>query len=257
MLKAEIKPGTEYALREKRAPGTPFQRVRIIEHIRGNKLKAEWVEPNPGLVHYVESGQLIVPWKEHKAFLRDEENEERMWEHNKGQGFKGDCPVVRALEQVFESVGEQGVQFSHGTLNGPPEAIKRVKARAGTNPEVNSPAAYLDRHGTLHLPFDEALELGRKFCTAEPSTVLIGVESTGRDWERKARQGEDYIVKLLNEYRASWAILRQWAGYDAAVAQREAEIQRLERLVWDAIYVLQKAGLDREASKLRRAIEWE
>jgi hypothetical protein len=29
------------------------------KHIRGNKWKAEWVDPNPGLVHYVESGQLV------------------------------------------------------------------------------------------------------------------------------------------------------------------------------------------------------
>jgi hypothetical protein len=48
MLKQEIKPGVEYALREKRVPGEPLQRVRITEHIRGNKWKAEWVEPNPG-----------------------------------------------------------------------------------------------------------------------------------------------------------------------------------------------------------------
>lgn len=52
-----------------------------------------------------------------------------------------------------------------------------------------------------------------------------------------------------------WALIRQWAGHDAAVAQREAEIQKLERLVWDAIYSLQKAGLDSEAARLRRAIE--
>jgi putative hemolysin len=66
---------------------------------------------------------------------------------------------------------------------------------------------------------------------------------------------DEYIVGLLNEYRASWALIRQWAGLDAAIAQREAEIQKLERLVWDAIYALQKAGLDREAATLRRAIE--
>jgi hypothetical protein len=48
---------------------------------------------------------------------------------------------------------------------------------------------------------------------------------------RKARHGEDYIIGLLNEYRAAWAVVRQWAGHDAAMIQREAEIQRLERLV--------------------------
>jgi hypothetical protein len=41
-------------------------------------------------------------------------------------------------------------------------------------------------------------------------------------------------------------LLRQWAGQDAAIAQRDTEIQRLERLVWDAVYALQKAGLDKE-----------
>jgi hypothetical protein len=39
------------------------------------------------------------------------------------------------------------------------------------------------------------------------------------------------------------------------VAQRDAEIQRLERLVWDAVYLLQKKGLDSDAARLRRAIE--
>jgi hypothetical protein len=38
------------------------------------------------------------------------------------------------------------------------------------------------------------------------------------------------------------------------VALREAEIQRLERLVYDAVYALQKAGLEREAARLRRAL---
>jgi hypothetical protein len=81
MLKAEIKPGLQYAVREKREPGTPFQRVRILEHIRGNKWKAEWIEPNPGLIDYVESGQLIVPWKQRRPFL-EEENEKRLQDHN-------------------------------------------------------------------------------------------------------------------------------------------------------------------------------
>ena len=33
VTKTEIKTQTEYALREKRSPGTPFQRVRVVEHI--------------------------------------------------------------------------------------------------------------------------------------------------------------------------------------------------------------------------------
>jgi hypothetical protein len=111
-------------------------------------------------------------------------------------------------------------------------------------------------HRPPHLPFDEALEIAQKFCAAEPAAVLAEVESIEREWAQKARQpGEEYMVKLLNEYRAAWALVRQWAGHDAAVAQREEQIQKLERLVWDAVYALQKAHLDSEAARLRRAIE--
>lgn len=255
MLKSEIRPRAEYALREKRAPGTPFQRVRVIEHVRRNKWKVEWIDPNPGLVDYVESGQLIVPWKDQKTLLKEEANEERLRAHNERNGYDDeDSPVVRALHDVFDSVPD-GINFYKGSLTASPEAMDRLRVRAGIGASQESPVAYIDRRGQLHVPFDVALDLGRKFCAAEPSTVLVGVEATERKWEHKARRGEDYIVSLLNEYRASWALIRQWAGHDAAVAQREAEIQRLERLIWDAVYALQKAGLDSEAAGLRRAVE--
>ena len=39
------------------------------------------------------------------------------------------------------------------------------------------------------------------------------------------------------------------------MAQREAEIQRLDRLICDAVYALQKAGLNEEAAKLGHEIE--
>jgi hypothetical protein len=65
---------------------------------------------------------------------------------------------------------------------------------------------------------------------------------------------EERAASLLNEFQGSAALLRQWTGRDPAIAQREQEIQILERLVWDAIYALQKAGQDREASRLRRSL---
>jgi hypothetical protein len=157
--------------------------------------------------------------------------------------------------QVFEAVGEH-VQCYRGVLSGAPEAIERVKARANVRSSAEPYPAYRDRKGTLHCPFDAAFELARKFCAAEPSTVLAGVESTESEWSSESsRPGEEYIIPLLNRYRASWALIRQWTGHHPAVAEREAYIQRLERLVWDAIYALQKAGLDSDAGKLRQAME--
>jgi hypothetical protein len=254
MWKSEIKPGVQYAIREKRIRGTPFQRVRIISHIRGNKWKAEWIDPNPGLVHFVESGHLIVPWREHKAFLKEERNEARLEQHNETQGHHRNSPVDRALEQIFETIADD-VGYGDGVVCGSPAAVDRVTTRACLETGKHSPVSYADRTGNLNLPFDEALELGRRICAAEPSTVLLAIESTERDWTQRTQRGETHLVSLLNEYRASWALIRQWAGLDAAVAQREAEIQRLERLVWDEVYALQKAGLDSEANRLRRAVQ--
>jgi hypothetical protein len=243
-------------LREKRGSPVPLQGVRILEQIRGNRWKAEWIAPNPGLIHFVESGHLLAPWKEHKTFLKEELDEARLREHNGRKGYKRDSPLEDAPHEVFESVSDKDFSYWRGVLCGPVEAIDRLGARAGMEAGKHSPYAYTDRRGVLRLPFDEALDVARRFSAAEPAAVLIAIEGTERKWGREAATpGEEHMASLLNEFRASWALIRQWAGQDAAVAQREAEIQRLERLVWDAIYAMQKAGLDREAGRLRRAIE--
>jgi hypothetical protein len=70
-----------------------------------------------------------------------------------------------------------------------------------------------------------------------------------------SRPGGEYLIPLLNSYRAAWAILRQWCHNDALTAAREKEISTLVQLVWDAIYALQKAGADEEAARLRHVLE--
>jgi hypothetical protein len=255
MLKAQIKPRTEYALREKLLRGAPFQRVRTIEHIRGNKWKVEWIEPNPGLVDYVKSGQLIVPWKDHRAFLKEEAAETNIREHNERRGYVKDSPPDDALSEIFEAMGER-ITYYRGQLTGAPEAIDRIKSRAGMETGAKSSAAYTDREGVLHVPFDEALELGRAFCAREPQTVLVKIEAAESKWSQEVGHlGKEYMAELLNDYGPAWALIRQWAGHDAAVAAREERIKRLERLVWDAVYALQRAKLDEEASRLRRVLE--
>jgi hypothetical protein len=174
MLKSEIKPGAHHAFREKRTPGVPFQRLKILEHIRGNKWKAEWIEPNAGLVDYVESGELIAPWKEHKAVMREETDRQRIDEYNDMRGYSLKSPVTNALSEVFESVGE-GVTFWGGCLRGKAGAIDRLKTRISLKPGQHSLYSYFDRQGMLFLPFDEALEIAKKFCSVEPQAVLVKI----------------------------------------------------------------------------------
>lgn len=119
-----------------------------------------------------------------------------------------------------------------------------------------TPTAYKDRHGTFHLPFADALVIAKAFSAAEPRTVLVGVEATEQKWSHEARQpGSEYIVSLLMSIVRPGQSFGSGPGYDAAIAQREARIEQLERLVWDAIYALQKANHDREAERLRRAMQ--
>ena len=254
MWKADIKPGVAYAFRERRGVGMPVQRVKILKHIRGNKWQAEWIDPNPGLIHFVESGQLLVRWRELKAFLKEEAASEELRRHNLEVGWSYSSPLDNALSCVFESVGDE-ISYWKGTLTGAPEALERLRARAKTPAALPCRYQFEDRAGTVHVPFDEAVNIAKRFAAAEPSTVLVNIQTTERKWARDAGQGEDYIVSLLNEYRAAWALIKQWTGHDPIVEEREAEIQRLERLVWDAVYALQKAGLDRESARLRKAVE--
>jgi hypothetical protein len=252
--KSWIQPGQEYAFREKRVPRAKLERVRVLERVRKTKWKAEWIEPNPGLVHYVESRQLVSTWKDHKSFLKQEEQDLSIKEESARGGYRKDSPVDRALYEVFDSIGDD-LGYYNGILSCEPEALPRFKARIAAGSHQESPHGYVGRDGKLHLPFGDAVAFAQAFCAAEPSTVLVRIEATERKWAQSARRpGEEYIVDLLSEYRAAWALIRQWAGHDSALAIRDAEIERLERLLWDAVYVLQKAGLDREAGRFRRAI---
>ena len=254
MLKSELKAGVEYAFREKRVAGTPLTRIKLLEHVRGNRWKAKWIDTHPGLVDYVTTAQILVPWKEHKQFLQEETDLAHLREYNLSHGYDGNFPVCEALQQVFESV-QDGISYDRGILRTTWEQLNRLRARSRLSEYVLQRPAFQGRDGSLKLPHDQAEELARNFCLVEPAPVLINIETTERNWSMDVvRPGNEYLAPLLNQYRASWAIIRQWCGSDAAVAERDKRIEILERLVWDAIYVLQKAGLDSEATRLRRTI---
>ena len=254
MLRSELKAGADYAFREKRVSGSPLARIKLIQHVRGKRWKAKWIDTHPGLIDYVTTDQLLVPWKEHEQFLQEEKDFASLREYNRTHGYDGNFPVSEALQQIFEKI-EDYISYDRGMIRTNFDALNRVRARCGLPEYELQPPAFQCRDGSLRLPHDQAQELGRKFCMSEPAPVLIAIEATERTWAMEAgRPGNEYQISLLNEYRASWAIIRQWCGMDAAVAARQKRIEILEGLVWDAIYSLQKAGLDSEAIRLRSVI---
>jgi hypothetical protein len=256
MQKQEIRLRGEYGFRDKPVKHSDLEHVRVLEHIRGNKWKVEWLDPNPGLVDYAESVQLVCIWKDRRAFLDEEEHRQTLKRRNEEQGYSDDSTIAGALYDVFESLGEKDVSFYKGDVLCTPEAIERVRIRTKMEFDEPSPYAYTDRRGIIHLPFEEALAIAKKFCAVEPDAVLASIEATERNFAREIRTpGTEHTVSLLNNFQASAAVIRQWTGHDPAIAQRERQIQMLERLVWDAIYALQKAGQDKEAARLRRALQ--
>lgn len=238
MEKQAIKPGMEYAIREPVAVGVEFQRVKILENVRGSRWRAQWIEPNPGLVEYISSKNVIVERSQRKAFLRDEQHAAALTAHLARIGYRGDDhPVSRAVSEVFEAAGEPDLLFWRGELEFEADALDRLANRAGI-PAPTSPVGYVDRHGRHHLPFDSVQPLAEHLARREPSTVLTPVEVAERDWTSRAREPDGaYALGLLADYRACWAVIRQWAGHDAAVAIREERIDELEqlltRVMWD------------------------
>ena len=107
MLAEDIVIGDEYLLREPPRPGAEIQHVKVLEKVRTGRWRVEWLDPNPGLVDYVKSANLIVPWNQRARYLRDERHREQLaalpQRHDDGR----DGPVADAVEQVLEATGEQ------------------------------------------------------------------------------------------------------------------------------------------------------
>jgi hypothetical protein len=261
MLRHELRCGDKYGFQERPLQEeAPLQCIQLVKHIRGRKWKVRWIDTHPGLVDYIDSAQILVPWDARKAYLQEKNDREAMSRHNSDLGFEQDSVVAEAVHTVFENIGD-GAHFDckHGSMSGSIDMIERLRARAKlTEDELSSaaPYSYIERSGRLRLPYGCALNFARAFSMQEPAGILAAIEASERDSSLSATKPENaYQIPLLNRYRASWALVRQWCGQDAAIAAREQRISYLEKLLWDAVYVLQKSGHDLEAAKLRRRLE--
>ena len=59
-----------------------------------------------------------------------------------------------------------------------PKQLIGCASRARIEVGKHTAYAYTDRRGVVRLPFDEALNVARRFSAAEPATVLIAIEGT-------------------------------------------------------------------------------
>jgi hypothetical protein len=107
--------------------------------------------------------------------------------------------------------------MSHGMLCMDLESVQRIAERAGLTEPVTGlhPAAFVDRFGTLHLPYEGAEKLARAFAAAEPETVLLYIQDQEAEYKARGYEpGERFWHDYLREKAAGHALARHWARHE-------------------------------------------
>jgi len=249
--------GRSYAYREKRSPDCPLLRVKLLDKVgRKGKLRIRFDDgPHPGLEEYVSSRQLIVPWGDRTALLRDEDRAARLHEYAAGIADKA---LTEAVSAALVSTGEPGAYAGETITSMREEELQRILDRAGvpTPPTELHPLAYRDRHGEVHLPLDAMAAVAKAFAAAEPETVVRYIDDEEEELRLKGDQpGERWYHQYLRELSPGFALARQWAGLAHEAEMLRKEIARLRSLISGAAYDLKSAGQERQAQRLQRALE--
>ena len=258
MQDSDIIVGRQYAIRLTVSAGQPLYKVRVLEKLGRKRLVKvrHLADPHKGLEEYVQTRQFVVPWGEQRSFLRDEERLRRL----KALPHKpGDTTRRKAVEVVLDSASYSSTWMRDGGwLEMEAGELQQLADRAGLDrsPVDMHPDAYLDRMGEAHLPLEVAETLARAFATAEPETVLLMIHDDETEYEARGYEpGERFWHDYLREHQPAFALARQWPGHEQEVAQLRKELERLQSLVSSAADSVERAGDEREASRLRRALK--
>ncbi len=255
MEKANIEMGTEYGFRDRPARiDEPLQRIMVLASARGKWRVRFLDEPSPGLEVFVVSRHLVVRWKDRAAFLREEMQEAELDAFVERSSPPEGHPLTLAVDAVLASTGEDAVTI-RGILSIDPEALGRICQRASIARPGFVPPAYLDSRGLVRFPFEVAMMVAKGFAAAEPSTALLHVDTEERQRTLEVRQESSaFLLALLERDRAGWALVRQWAGFDQAIAEREKEISRLQKILNESVWELRSSGHDDHAANIERKL---
>jgi len=159
-----------------------------------------------------------------------------------------------AISEVMTASGEYGGFLKSWTTD--PASAERFwsRARLSGSPLDHDGVNFVDRNGQWHLSFATATRACQAFAAAEPDLVDLCL----RDWEDRLRAegfepGNRQSHELLRRWAPAHALARSWCAERQRTAA-EQEVERLQRLVREAVRLLEAAGDDRGARRIERGL---
>jgi hypothetical protein len=147
----QLEIGRWYAYGEKRGPRYPMLKIRLLDKVgRKGKIKIRFEDgPHPGLEEYVSTRQLVVPWGQRHAVLRDETLAAALDAH---AVQVADPALGEATSAVLESTGEPGAGATAlGTMMSE-SGLQRIIDRAGLTSAPAVLCARVPRSPRLRTP---------------------------------------------------------------------------------------------------------
>lgn len=261
MEKAEFEADAVWALRKTRGLLDSAERVKLVALVRRAprlvKAKVRHLDGDlAGLEEFVSSSHLLALWKDWPKILKDEEREGQLIEHVDASSGMNRVVADAAATVLYAMAKNLHVEDLRGfTRHLDLEALDHVEDRAHLEARPwRSAPNFKDRNGFLWVRNDDLVRLTIAFAAAEPHTVQTYLDLE----EEKLRArgfvpGDRWWHEYLLKQQPAWSIARQWA---AAGGRRdlEQEIERLRSLVHDAVATRRKAGEERSALRLERAL---
>lgn len=247
-----IVPGKAHAYRVPRSTANAAPvKVQVLASPRRGQVRVRHLDGElEGLEEWIKSRDMLCLWKERKAFLRDERNEDALRRVSEEARERVE---EEAISNVITATGEAGGFIRSLTLS--QAQAERLWARAHLPGQPHQePYAYVDRTGRLHLPYLSALRLAKAFAAAEPEPCLLYI----RQWREELRAkgyvpGESFEHEILRDFEPGFALVESWTR-QGLIEPLEAELVRVRGIADRAISALADAGQKRQATSLKRSL---
>jgi len=224
-----------------------IEKVVFVGVLRSQQAKVRWVDGvDSGREGWIRTQQLLCPWGERRAFLRDEESAAAL-----AAEYRRDRdPVVEdAIDHVMTSSGEVGGYIR--AWREEPAVIQRMWSRAKLKGEpLDQPGAFADRHGRWHLSWRSAQLWSQAFAAQEPETVNLYLDHIERELLAEGHvPGEAWKHDYLRTSRPAISLARDWTRANVH-DHLQREVQRLGTIVSRAVSYLHETGNHHHARRL-------